>query len=136
MPEVSNVVYCDEASHRVNATISGVEGPDGALVDLRLEEVDISMDAPYPNLIRAWMEAGNAPVPKSVTPRQARLALLAVGLLDQVESSVKAAGGATQITWEYASTFERGDPLITSIGASLNLTPAQIDALFTQASKL
>jgi hypothetical protein len=93
----------------------------------------------------AWVAAGNTPdpyvppvpgVPQSVTPRQARLALLANGLLDQVTASVNSAGGATLITWEYASVFLRTDPLITSIGAALNLTDAQIDALFVQAATL
>lgn len=72
----------------------------------------------------------------AVTPRQARLALLGAGLLPQVETAVSAAGGATQITWEYASTFERGDPLISSIGSALNLTDSQIDNLFKQAATL
>lgn len=75
-------------------------------------------------------------IPQSVTPRQARLALLGAGLLDQVTTSVNSAGGATLITWEYASVFLRTDPLITQIGASLNLTDAQIDALFVQAATL
>ena len=77
-----------------------------------------------------------AEIPQTVTPRQARLALLAAGLLDQVTTAVNAAGGATLITWEYASSFDRNDPLITRIGASLNLTSAQIDALFEQAAAL
>ena len=78
-----------------------------------------------------------APPPvTSVTPRQARLALLAAGLLDQVQSAVDVAGGATKITWEYATEFDRNDPLIITFGTSLNLTSAQIDALFVQAATL
>jgi hypothetical protein len=92
-----------------------------------------------------WLEAGNTPAPyvppavpkvSQVTPRQARLALLQQGLLDRVQSAVNAAGGATQITWEYATVFDRGDPLITSIGAALSLTPNQIDQLFALAATL
>jgi hypothetical protein len=93
---------------------------------------------------KQYVEASNSieviPLPStaviSVTPRQARLALLAAGLLDQASAAVAAAGGATLITWEYATEFLRNDPLIISIGASLNLTPAQIDALFAQAATL
>lgn len=93
----------------------------------------------------AWLAAGNTPDPyvapapppvTSVTPRQARLALLGAGLLDQVTAAVNAAGGATLITWEYASSFDRHDPLIAQIGASLSMTDAQIDALFLTASTL
>lgn len=75
------------------------------------------------------------PIPQSVTPRQARLALLNAGLLTQVEAAVNAAGGATKITWDYATQVNRGDALITSIGAALNLTSEQIDALFVYAAK-
>jgi hypothetical protein len=76
------------------------------------------------------------PVPQTVTPRQARLALLAAGLLDQVQAAVDAAGGATKITWEYATVIDRNDPMITGIGQALGLTPAQIDNLFANAISL
>lgn len=72
----------------------------------------------------------------SVTPRQARLALLAAGLLDQVETAVNQAGGAVKITWDYATEINRNDPLITTLGKTLNLTDTQIDNLFTQAATL
>jgi hypothetical protein len=75
-------------------------------------------------------------VPMTVTPRQARLALLGAGLLDDVETAVNAAGGATKITWDYATEVNRTDPLIIAIGASLSLTSLQIDDLFRQASTL
>lgn len=76
------------------------------------------------------------PIPTSVTPRQARLALLSAGLLDQVESAVTAAGGATKIAWEYATVINRDDPLIISISSSLGLTAEQIDALIAHAATL
>jgi hypothetical protein len=73
---------------------------------------------------------------QSVTPRQARLALLAAGLLPSVENAVKAAGGATQITWEYATEIDRNSEMITTLGASLGLSSAAIDLLFKQAASL
>jgi hypothetical protein len=93
----------------------------------------------------AWRANGNTPAPyvapvapavSAVTPRQARLALLSAGLLDQAQAAVDAAGGAAKITWEYATTFERTNPLIVGLGAALGLTATQIDALFAQASTL
>lgn len=75
-------------------------------------------------------------VPASVTARQARLALHAAGLLDQVEAAVAAAGGATQIEWEYATTIERASPLLAAISGGLGLTAEQVDALFSQAATL
>ncbi len=74
--------------------------------------------------------------PESVTPRQARLALLGAGLLNQVEAMVEQSGGATKITWEYATEINRQDPLITGIGNALGLTEEQINALFINASSL
>jgi hypothetical protein len=81
-------------------------------------------------------ELAAANVPQSVTPRQARLALNAAGLLAQVNTAINAADQATQIAWNYASEIRRTDPLITTLGTTLNLTSAQIDALFQQASLL
>lgn len=77
-----------------------------------------------------------ADIPQTVTPRQARLALLHAGLLDQVEAAVTSAGGVTKITWDYATQINRTDPLIAAISAGLNLTADVVDALFTHAATL
>lgn len=74
--------------------------------------------------------------PTACTPRQARLALLKAGLLDQVQATVDTAGGATKITWEFATLIERNSPLIETLGGSLGLTPNQIDVLFKYAVTL
>lgn len=76
------------------------------------------------------------PTPTTVTPRQARLALLQAGLLDDVEAAVNAAGGATKITWEYATEINRNDALIDTLGVALGLTSEQIDGLFSAAANL
>ena len=75
-----------------------------------------------------------AVAPDRITARQARLALLAAGLLPQVEAAVSAAGGAVAIEWEYATEIERASPLVASIGAALGLTGVAIDALFIDAA--
>ena len=81
------------------------------------------------------------PVPSAVTPRQARLALLGAGLLAQVEAGLAAIPDpaqrqAAQIEWEYATTVVRDSQWVRTLGASLNLTSAQLDALFIAAAKL
>lgn len=73
-------------------------------------------------------------IPQTVSPRQARLALLAAGLLDQVEAAVNAAGGATKVSWDFATQINREDPLIAAIGAAIPLTSDQIDTLFKYAA--
>lgn len=75
-------------------------------------------------------------IPNRVTPRQARLALHAAGLLDQVEAAIAAGDKSTQLTWEYAVEFRRDDQLINSLGKQMGLTDEQIDNLFIEASNL
>ncbi len=80
-------------------------------------------------------------IPQSVTMRQARLALLGIGLLDDVDAAIAAIPDpvqrkAAQIEWEYAAVIERNSPLVTSLAAGLGLTAADIEALFEAASRI
>lgn len=75
-------------------------------------------------------------VPASVSMRQARLALLSAGLLDQVNALIATQSQATQIEWDYASDVWRDRDLVASLGAGLGLTGAQIDALFIAAKAI
>ena len=81
------------------------------------------------------MRARN-PVPQQVTMRQARLALLSAGLLDDVEMVIAAAGRAAQLEWEYAAVVDRSNPAIAAVQQQEALTDAQIDDLFREAAKL
>jgi hypothetical protein len=80
------------------------------------------------------------PVPQSVTMRQGRLALLAIGKLDDVDAAINAMPEPQQsqsrIEWEYASTLDRNNPLVLSLGPALGLTESDIDNLFIEAAKL
>lgn len=78
-----------------------------------------------------------APPPPPVTQvsmRQARLALMAAGLLDDVEAMIVQADRAVKIDWEYATVVDRSSPLVAAIGSALGLTNEQIDALFADAA--
>ena len=81
------------------------------------------------------MRARN-PVPQQVTMRQARLALLGAGLLDDVEMVIAAAGRAAQLEWEYAAVVDRSNPAVAAVQQQESLTDAQIDDLFREAAKL
>ena len=81
------------------------------------------------------MRARN-PVPQQVTMRQARLALLKAGLLDDAEAVVTAAGREAMLEWEYAAVVERSNPVITIVQQQQGVTDEQIDDLFREAAKL
>ena len=74
-------------------------------------------------------------IPQVITMRQARLQLLEVGLLDDVEALV-ALDRKSQIEWEYANEVYRQSPLIESVKEAMSLTDKQIDDMFIAASKL
>ena len=75
-------------------------------------------------------------VPACVTAFQARAALLAAGLLDDVEAAVAAADRLTQTAWEYALAFERTSPTIATLAAALGRTDQQLDDLFREAATI
>ena len=74
-------------------------------------------------------------IPTQITMRQTRLYLLSIDLLDTVENIVSQ-NKAWQIEWEYASEVQRTNQLIVAMQQELQLTDAQIDDMFLEASKL
>lgn len=81
-----------------------------------------------------------ASIPHSISPRQARLALLQAGLLSQVDTAIASlespAKEQAQIEWEYATSIERSSEWINQLGGALGLDEAGIDDLFKTASTL
>lgn len=79
-------------------------------------------------------------VPQEVPMRQARLALLAAGLLDQVDAAIAAMPEpqkkAASIEWEYSNALQRSNPFVAQLGAALGLDESVIDDLFVAAAKL
>lgn len=77
-------------------------------------------------------------VPQRVTMRQARLALLAAGLLDDVEAAIAAlpspAKEAAKIEWEYSQEVHRTHGFVAQLGPALGLDDAALDALFVAAA--
>lgn len=74
-------------------------------------------------------------IPKTITLRQARLYLLSIELLDDLENIISQ-NRAYQIEWEYANNIERESPLVKILGQALELNDERIDEMFTEASKL
>ena len=79
-------------------------------------------------------------VPHEVTMRQARLALLAAGKLDDVDAAIASMSEpqrtAASIEWEYSSALQRSNQFVSQLGAALDLDESGIDALFVEAAKL
>lgn len=79
-------------------------------------------------------------VPSAVTMRQARLALLGAGLLDDVDAAINALPSpqkeAARIEWEYSQEVQRHNGFVSVLAPLLGLTEAQTDALFVQATTL
>ena len=79
-------------------------------------------------------------VPASVTMRQARLALLGAGLLDDVDAAINSLPipqkEAARIEWEYSHEVQRHNGFVSVLAPMLGLTDAQTDALFIGAATL
>ena len=81
------------------------------------------------------------PVPDVITPRQAKIALLQAGLLDDVEAAVAAIPDETtrriaQVEWEYAHEVRRDWPLLVQVAAQMGLTDVQVDELFLAGARI
>jgi hypothetical protein len=80
------------------------------------------------------------PVPRTVSMRQARLALLQAGKLSAVDAAIAAspspAKEQAQIEWEYATQVTRDSALMQQLATAIGLTESDLDSLFTQAATL
>lgn len=79
-------------------------------------------------------------VPERVTMRQARLAMLQAGILDDVETLIQQMPGdegrAARIDWEYALDVRRDWPLVGALGTQIGMTEQQVDELFIAAASI
>lgn len=74
-------------------------------------------------------------IPIKITRLQAKLQLLEIGLLDEVEDLV-AQDRKVQLYWKEADNFYRTDSILLSMATAIGLTDEQLDELFIEASKL
>lgn len=80
-------------------------------------------------------------VPSFITMRQARLALMGAGLLDDVDTAIAAISDPTtrkaaQIEWEFSNELQRNNAFVALLAPALGLSGVQVDALFVQAAVL
>jgi hypothetical protein len=80
-------------------------------------------------------------VPRTVTPRQMRVALVMTGItVESIESLIdgleEPTRSVTRITWEYSTAFERDNPVLNAMAPLLGLNSDQVDELFVLASTI
>lgn len=74
-------------------------------------------------------------VPIRITRLQAKLQLLEIGLLDEVEELAKQ-DRRVELYWTDAQSIERNHPILNQMVTALGLTSEQLNNLFIEASKL
>jgi len=84
--------------------------------------------------IQAENEANKPIVIPDISMRQARLALLADGLLDDVEAALSTP--EYKIWWEYSTVVERSNYLVNDVLKILGKSDEEIDQMFIGASQL
>jgi len=87
-------------------------------------------------LMRREVPQPPEPVPQRITALQARRALLAADMLDQIEAAIARQPRAVQITWEYATEIHRDDPMLVEVAQAVGLNTNTLDDLFRAAAKL
>lgn len=129
-------------------TPSGNHGPFGSIEVLEDRyRCDGNTDLPFSvvgtgEIVEAdtiqWPDppAPPAVVPQSVSPRQIRQALTRAGLRASVEAAVAAGDQDTKDWYEFATFFERSNPVVAALGAALNVSDAQLDNLWILAATL
>lgn len=99
--------------------------PDGFL-PITQEQAEAAVADPPPGTV----------IPFSVTPFQAKAALLQAGLLETVQQAIAAASPIAQLAWSDATEFTRDSPTIAALSAQLGLTSTQVDELFIAAASI
>lgn len=104
---------------------------------IKVRQIDVKTgeETEVEEIIEVVEETIEVVVPKSITRLQAKLQLLEIGLLDEVEDLV-AQDRKVQLYWKEADNFYRTDSILLSMATAIGLTDEQLDKLFIEASKL
>lgn len=98
--------------------------------------------AAYPDPLRSFTVLN---IPAAVTNFQARAILMTVPsptgtpgrtMFQDVDDTLRAAGGRDWQAWEYANTVVRAGPLVNTIAIGFGLSQATIDDLFVAAAQI
>jgi hypothetical protein len=124
--KVENVIVADA---EFAASVGAVQCPDYAGIDWTYDGANWTAPSPFSTL-----------APQVVTMRQARLALLAEGKLNDVETAIESLPSpqkeAAKIEWEYSTEVRLDSELVKQLAPGLGLDDAALETLFTQAATL
>lgn len=93
---------------------------------------------------QAWLAEGNTPEPADpvpvaspqISPRQIRMALTQMNLRSQVEAAVAAGDQDLKDWYEFSTYFDRNHPQVTAMAQILNVSDAELDALWELGATL
>lgn len=88
------------------------------------------------NFVAEEDDGKDVPVPRTITPLQARIALVTRGKLDELEAWIAGQGQVAQIAWGYAINIERTSPIVAGAMQALGMTSEEMDDLFRSASEI
>ena len=118
-----------DGSHEVKVIQRGLDGIEWAYgYGIEVPEYAEEVDG-----IEGW-EAPVPTIPTSIAKWQAKLLLLDMGILSNVEALI-AQNPSHFIIWADVATFEIDDLLIQDMTAALGLTTEQLQTMFVVASK-
>jgi len=129
---IENVSYT--ANGTINATI---DGEDYMIPDLPGNR--------FRSMIAEWEAEGNTIAPYEppaspkvveVSRRQFMMQLELSGLKEQVDGWVAAQPPIVQIAYRESATFRRDEPMLIEGFQGLNFTESEIDAFYSEASKI
>lgn len=128
------IIETQVKSHSYHPTQMDILRADALSFNTPLTEYDSLINQIETN----YVEPTAAPVvvPQVITIRQAKLALHAVGLLDDVDAAVANADRATQIEWEYATEVHRDWQTLIAMQTAMSLTDEMVDSLFINGAIL
>lgn len=137
VPAVERQVRCHSYADVQMDMLESDLGEDALQWASLIQTVRAGIKLPTPEEIEA---ARIASIPQVVTMRQARLALLAVGMLGLIDAAINAQSepfkSQARIEWDYATEIRRDWPTLVNLRAAVGLTEQQLDDLFIAASKL
>jgi hypothetical protein len=121
-----------------NGVVANIAASESALAENWIQSNTAKIGDTYSNGVFTTPPPAPAPVPESVTRRQAKQALLINGKLSLVQPAIDAIPDPAQkamiqIEWDDSQEFQRSRSTVIAIGTAIGLDSAQLDDLFRQA---